>query len=201
VSGIADFVGFPKIRRWANTGMTITEKIDGTNACILITEDDRFVCQSRSRIITPEDDNAGFARWAYENREELTRFLGFGRHFGEWWGAGIQRRYDRAHKIFTPFNVHRFNLDTEGWPSQTLPLPVLYKGPVSASAVEYAQDYLREHGSQAAPGFMNPEGVMVYVDHLGYLKAPFDPAPKAVAAVEKPEDFALAHIDPYGDTA
>lgn len=48
---------------------------------------------SRTRWITPEDDNYGFAKWANENKEELLK-LGIGQHFGEWWGSGIQRGYN-----------------------------------------------------------------------------------------------------------
>src|SRR5882762_4949927 len=49
--------------------------------------------QSRKRIITPEQDNFGFARWVYDNAETLVHDLGEGLHFGEWWGSGIQRGY------------------------------------------------------------------------------------------------------------
>jgi hypothetical protein len=42
---------------------------------------------------------------------------------------------------------------------------------------------LRCEGSRAAPGFMNPEGCMIYLHRLNrYLKAPLDPMPKGQAA-------------------
>jgi hypothetical protein len=68
----------------------ITEKIDGTNASILITDDGSDIAGvgSRTRWITPEDDNHGFAKWVKANHEELLK-LGPGHHFGEWWGNGI----------------------------------------------------------------------------------------------------------------
>lgn len=37
-------------------------KLDGTNAAIQF-KDGKIQAQSRSRMITPEDDNYGFARW------------------------------------------------------------------------------------------------------------------------------------------
>jgi hypothetical protein len=41
-------------------------------------------------------------------------------------------------------------------------VPVLYEGPFSKLAIDYALNELRAHGSQAAPGFMQPEGVVVF---------------------------------------
>ena len=69
-----DFIKFPKIFR-VSRPCVITEKIDGTNAQICITEEGEFLVGSRTRWITPEDDNYGFARWANENKEELLRLL------------------------------------------------------------------------------------------------------------------------------
>lgn len=57
-----EFVGFPKIPR-LNRGIIVTEKIDGSNACIVIDEESDIWAQSRKRIITPEVDNFGFATW------------------------------------------------------------------------------------------------------------------------------------------
>lgn len=83
-----EFQGFPKMARLSRE-VIISEKLDGTNAQILITEDGEMLVGSQTRWITPEDDNYGFARWAEENRAELLCKLGHGRHFGEWWGQGI----------------------------------------------------------------------------------------------------------------
>lgn len=51
-----DFVKFPSIARYSRD-CVITEKIDGTNAQICITEDGQFLTGSRTRWITPENDN------------------------------------------------------------------------------------------------------------------------------------------------
>jgi hypothetical protein len=93
-----EFTPFPKLARLSRE-IVITEKIDGTNAQICITEDGQMFVGSRTRWITPEDDNYGFAKWANANREELLR-LGPGSHFGEWWGQGIQRKYNMTEKLF-----------------------------------------------------------------------------------------------------
>jgi hypothetical protein len=73
-----------------NKNKTITEKIDGTNACIVI-YNGVVAAQSRKRIITPDDDNFGFAKWVYDNAGALMDTLGYGYHYGEWYGEGIQK--------------------------------------------------------------------------------------------------------------
>ena len=67
-----EFIGFPKMARLSRD-VIISEKIDGTNACIFIGEDGEFLVGSRTRWITPEQDNHGFAKWAYENRDDLMK--------------------------------------------------------------------------------------------------------------------------------
>src|ERR1700744_5037408 len=92
-----EFKPWPKTPRYFRD-ITITEKIDGTNAAIGIqpvagSDYPMVYAQSRKRIITKDDDNYGFARWVYDNCETLVEDLGYGLHFGEWWGKGIQRSY------------------------------------------------------------------------------------------------------------
>lgn len=136
------------------------KKIDGTNASVYVPEDGGpLLFGSRTRWITPENDNAGFARWATEHAEEL-RGLGPGHHFGEWWGAGIQRRYGLTGKRFSLFNVHRWTEKNPPPPCCNV-VPVLGWGP-QEETVEKALAYLRTHGSVAAPGFMDPEGIVVF---------------------------------------
>lgn len=159
------FQGFPKIPR-LNRDIIITEKIDGTNAAIGISEEGDFWCQSRTRIITPDNDNQGFARWAYENVASLVRDLGVGLHFGEWWGQGIGRKYGLDHKRFSLFNTTRW-ANTIFETSNVRTVPVLYTGPwLIAHSLVFAPEHilgdLRELGSFAAPGFMQPEGIVVY---------------------------------------
>jgi hypothetical protein len=170
-----DFIEFPKIARLSRE-IVVTEKIDGTNAQIYIPdpigeEDGRIYAGSRTKWITPEDDNHGFARWVEQNRDELLK-LGPGSHFGEWWGSGIQRGYGltKGEKRFSLFNVHR-------WGGASGPLrpkccdvvPVLHKGAFQMEAIDAALDRLRKHGSVAAPGFMKPEGVVIFHTASGYL--------------------------------
>ena len=160
------FESFGKIARLSRP-IVITEKIDGTNACIAIDERGGFYTGSRTRWITPEDDHFGFSRWAHENKDELLK-LGPGRHFGEWWGAGIQRGYDMKEKRFSLFNTSRWSDER---PSCCGVVPVLYAGVFSSLAVDGALYNLTYGGSLASPGFMRPEGVIIYhADANTYFK-------------------------------
>ena len=166
-----EFQDFPKMARLSRE-CVVTEKLDGTNAQVCIGDDGDMKFGSRTRWITPEDDNYGFALWATENADQL-RLLGPGRHFGEWWGAGIQRRYGLEKKRFSLFNVGRwYDADSvesgEDLTGRVLApeccrvVPVLIRGMFRTDAIEACLATLSEKGSYAAPGFMDPEGVIVY---------------------------------------
>lgn len=176
---MTEFQSFPKIARFSRE-VIVTEKIDGTNAQIFIGEDGEFLTGSRKRWITPEADNYGFSRWAHEHKTELM-MLGPGRHFGEWWGNGCQRGYGlpKGEKRFSLFNVIRWCLHDK-IPQQIptkdprivkmqdqLPpcvslVPVLWRGQFDNLDIDAVLNELRQNGSKAAPGFMQPEGVVIF---------------------------------------
>jgi len=86
--------------------------------------------------------------------------------------AGIQRRYGLSEKRFSLFNTSRwhsdYNSDIAGTSTvcQEAPLchvvPVLRRRTFDTNEVDFALEDLRQYGSAAAPGFMRPEGVVVY---------------------------------------
>ena len=171
------FTPFPKLARLQRE-VLITEKIDGTNAQIHITDDGRMLTGSRTRWITPEDDNFGFAAWARDNKDELMQ-LGPGHHFGEWWGRGIQRNYGLDERRFSLFNVSRWCLHNEEpkpiptadprivkmqdvLPACCHVVPILRRGINITTMADSALYELKQRGSVAAPGFMNPEGIVVF---------------------------------------
>ncbi len=163
-----EFQAWPKTPR-LNRKMVVTEKIDGTNAAILITDDGRVGAQSRNRLVTPEQDNHGLAAWVHENADALRAALGPGRHFGEWWGNSIQRGYGlpKGERRFSLFNTARWVNDEPGAdPGFDVPglgvVPIIGTGNFSTLLVNTTVEFLREHGSLAAPGFMRPEGVVVF---------------------------------------
>lgn len=161
------FVGFPKISRWSR-GVVVTEKIDGTNAQVHITEAGRIIAGSRNRWIEPGDDGFGFAAWVKEHEDELTA-LGPGSHFGEWWGSGIQRRYATNEKRFSLFNTSRWSDERGVRPKCCHVVPVLYAGPLDDMNLSTILERLRTLGSVASPGFMKPEGVVVFHSASGAL--------------------------------
>lgn len=143
--------------------IVVSEKIDGTNAAIHIGEDGEVTAQSRTRIVTPEKDNHGFARWAHENGAVLALLLGPGLHFGEWWGQGVQRGYGLTEKRFSLFNTHRHkDVHVRIGGALVSTVPVLYHGPFRDGEIRHWLTHLAEFGSVAAPGFPTPEGVCVY---------------------------------------
>jgi len=195
-----EFTGFPKLARLSRDCI-ISEKIDGTNAQILITEDGQIMTGSRNRWITPGDDNHGFATWCSQHREELLT-LGTGRHFGEWWGSGIQRGYNlpKGEKRLSLFNADRWCLHGETpramptadprvnkWQDVLPPcvgvVPILYQGPFTTDACDAALWALRTGGSKAAPGFKLPEGIVCWhiAGNLGFKKTlENDGSPKSI---------------------
>lgn len=201
-----EFEGWPKTPRYSSGGVSITEKIDGTNACVIVTShgvtpismiphpNGFFVeregniyevgAQSRKRLITMTSDNAGFARWVWEHGTELVDLLGPGRHFGEWWGQGIQRRYDMDHKVFSLFNYHKWSSiaqQRQDWRNRARDIhmtmvPLLSVGKFTEDHINQTLDLLRENGSFASSEwghrFDRPEGVIIrHKDLGGNLKA------------------------------
>jgi len=167
------FKPWPKITRLENKRPPIfTEKIDGTNACVIVAYQNpdansiasvvnnggilSIWAQSRTRLITPENDNYGFAKWVRSNSEELLS-LGEGYHFGEWWGQGINRGYGLTEKRFSLFNTRRWGPHNPHTPKCCHVVPII--------TVDFPQDalaQLRYFGSIAAPGWMKPEGAVMY---------------------------------------
>jgi hypothetical protein len=163
---VIDFVPFPKLPR-LRRDIVVTEKIDGTNAQVCVLDDGTVLAGSRTRWVTPEDDNFGFAAWVREHEAELRDGLGVGHHFGEWWGSGIQMKYGLDHRRFSLFNTTRWA--GGGYPDCCHVVPVLYDGPFDMAEIQRCADELHRDGSVAAPGFPKAEGVVVF--HVAANKA------------------------------
>ncbi len=204
------FEPFPKMARFSRD-VIVTEKLDGTNAQVIIepwTGDEagamtaavyqgqRYYVStgSRTRLITPgkNTDNYGFAQWVVDNADELVK-LGPGRHFGEWWGQGIQRAYGLTERRFSLFNVTRWEQaynafllgQDSDFPECCGLVPTLYRGPLDHPFISNTKDgpsaetpitavmnRLEFTGSHAAPGFMKPEGIVIYhtAAHVSFKK-------------------------------
>lgn len=145
--------------------IVVTEKLDGTNAAIYVSEDGEVLAGSKNRWLSPgkATDNFGFAEWVEQHAGQL-RELGPGWHRGEWWGVGINRGYGIFERRFTRFNGRAPQI-----PGLVDAVPVLYEGPFTTDDVDSALTSLAAFGSVAAPGFMRPEGVVVYHKASGHL--------------------------------
>ncbi|MDY0087096.1 MAG: RNA ligase family protein [Coriobacteriia bacterium] len=192
---------YPKIPRFEKLVWSITEKIDGTNGivhivpclpdgtrdgvylrdagCVSIVggptegEDFAVFAGSRARWLQPgkQTDNYGFAQWVVDNAAELVSLLGPGTHYGEWWGAGIQRRYDQQEKRFSLFAPWRYphipearDHDAGGCIVSKVPLLDIGSDLVRLdTAVKLWTALLLRDGSIAAPGYPNPEGLVVTI--------------------------------------
>lgn len=183
-----------------NREVVVTEKIDGTNAQVYIEQTTAtfaalyaasilavkpdaanpqsvmaMMAGSRSRWLTRQTDNFGFAKFVQENADSLFD-LGPGRHFGEWWGSGIQRGYDlpKGEKRFSLFNVGRWYdprdvhhewIDPGSMPAPSCchVVPILGRFPFMAGGcIEECVTVLRNLGSAAAKGYYKPEGIVVF---------------------------------------
>jgi hypothetical protein len=166
-----EFESFPSIRRLTRE-CVVTEKIDGCNVQVVFPEDgSATLVGSRNRWITPgkTTDQFGFAQWVKDHEEELRTGLGLGKHYGEWWGASIQRKYGLKEKRFSLFNVRRWGDDPEirdplatPRPACCSAVPVLWKGVFDTVQIDVVLSELKRNGSVAAPGFMDPEGIVVF---------------------------------------
>jgi hypothetical protein len=146
----------------------ITEKIHGSNAQILITEDLQVLAGSRTRFLYPgkETDNYGFAQWVQDNKQELIEKLGVGTHYGEWCGSGINGGYGLKERRLALFNVRAFPPERPR-PEGVDVVPVLYEGAYSDESLKSVMESLKVSGSKLYPGCMFVEGVVVDFPELG----------------------------------
>lgn len=155
---------------------------------------------SHNRWLTPDNDNFGFGRWVWDHADELAE-LGPGRHYGEWFGKGIQSGYGLDEKRFALFNTSRWydpkdlrtsdadyqNVFTKAMPCPdpvtVVPVVRVADGKRLNGAITDALNTLELEGSIIAPGFMKPEGVVVYHEAAGtYFKVTLknDESPKSL---------------------
>ena len=234
------FEPFPKVPRLFRD-CTITEKIDGTNAQVIVepvlpneslgefekrvghtpllyTTDNTSTivgvfAGSRSRIITPGKgtDNSGFAQWVLQNGVGLACTLGQGRHFGEWWGQGVQGNpYKIEGKRFSLFNAGRWTsvynnqlkamqngqdvtpekgIGTECIESSICHVvPLLFQGVFSSPRADYYIDFLRRFGSRTVEHIAKAEGIIIYHEaakQVFKVTCDNDGVPKALVSKEE----------------
>lgn len=173
VHGNLGYIFSPKFEAYGKTPrlnreIFISEKLDGTNAGIIIDDHGAVWPQSRNRMIMPgkDADNHGFARWVLDNADVLRDTLGAGRHFGEWVGPKIgPRDYGLTENHLYLFNPkHADAVENAG-------LDRLHIVPQLGVAPRFDSDFIDEvleeliiEGSWIAPDdkYVHPEGIIVY---------------------------------------
>lgn len=172
------FEAWPKIPRHKGVQVVITEKIDGTNACLVVENNKIIGCQSRNRIIDRHSDNAGFANWAFDNEERIVNLLGEGRHFGEWAGPNIQQNklnLDRKH--FFLFNSYLWyeKLNVHEDHGEIKSVPLLYNGDYQDGLIEDIMNRLKYNDFPHQTGYMKPEGIIIFYPQMkSYEKLTFE---------------------------
>lgn len=160
-----EFKTFPEVERFGKAGITVTQKIHGTNAQILIYQKDDgtldLMTGSRTRWIAPGSDNFGFAQYVYNNKQEFIDKLGVGRWYGEWAGPGINSGEGLKEKTFLLFDVLR--IDGRPLPAGTTTVPLLYQGAFDQEKINAVYEDLKTNGSKLVPGYTRPEGVVIHL--------------------------------------
>lgn len=181
-----EFHPMPKIARFSRE-VIVAEKVDGINAQICINEEGNIRAGIRNGWVVPQigvmatggydyrdlnnlTPELSLANWAWINQVELKK-LGKGRHFGEWWGYNIGRGYGLTERRFSLFNTERWS-DDDVRPKCCHVVPVIWRGLLDSyvfseldgyvTGIEKSIDLLKENGSYAAPGFMSPEGIVIF---------------------------------------
>ncbi len=132
-------------------------KLHGTNSGVQVTPDGGVIAQARNRVITPAEDNLGFAAWVLAN-EPAFAALARDRHltlYGEWCGPGVQRgvavtRLDR--RVFVIFAAML------GDPAREAATLVIEPEALAALAPTHPDVFvLPWHGAPIAIDFADPE--------------------------------------------
>lgn len=170
---------FPKIPRLEDIEMRITEKLDGTNAVIYVSDDkldpskDTFQMRfgSRNRWCGDYDDNQEFYSFCMENIEYLKR-LPPGYHYGEFIGPKIQgNRYELQEKQLYLFDTRLSEMFTDTTLINTI--PVLLKS-TGLHCIQDILDYYQDMNSRLNPK-AKAEGVILFIPKLNQrIKIIFD---------------------------
>lgn len=198
-----EFKGFGKIEQLGKLYMSITQKLHGSNAQIYIYKDElgnRYIkAGSRTRWLTPEDDNYGFCKFVYDNSAVLIQELGEGRHYGEWCGKGINSGEGLDGKHLYLFNWQRWSKNPFIIPDVSV-VPVLYTGKFCLREIDDIMLMLKNLGSRIVRGYMHVEGIVVEVGDQFYKKV-FKPeetkwTAKKVRKPPLPQDDVLYLLQP-----
>ncbi len=160
-------------------------KVDGTNAAVHALPDG-FAAQSRTRMLTPEEDNYGFAAWAHATEQldwcaSLHARMGRAVVHGEWCGTGIQKRTAISRvgrKVFAAFAVQL------GDPSRETTRLVVDPERLRALLPEHPDVFvLPWHGEPTVLDFADAEGLRQAAQRIDAMVAEVEATDPWVAEV------------------
>jgi len=162
-----EFVKWRSIKRPEKNTIIITEKMDGTNGCIIIKDGIIIGVQSRTKLLSIDDDNYGFFAWCAEHAAHIIDVLGDGRHYGEFCGPGINKnRHDLGQRAFFIFNTFVYPTIPES--AYIKKIDLIYTGKYSDLEIRKASFYINLRGMRF--GYC-PEGFVVFYEAFGgYIK-------------------------------
>ena len=151
-------------------------KLHGTNGGVLIKANGEVFAQSRSCVITPGEDNCGFAKWVEEHKEYFSSLapLEEGKQtviFGEWAGKGIMKGTalnQLDEKIFAVFAVQIGYRDTPRLvtePRYIVPLITSEKQPGNMYVIPWLTDK-KNKNCMVVVDFDDKESLQAAVDTL-----------------------------------
>jgi len=168
-----EFKEFPKTPRLSRECI-ITEKIDGTNSCVLIQNGEIIKVGSRNGWLSLGHDSTGLVHFVEERKETFLQ-LGDGLHYGEFWGRDIRHSYSSKEQHFSLFDAHRWcnawdepiryseTQIQEKLPVGLQTVPVLYRGLFDTAKVDECIEMLKVNGSLLSqPKKIEAEGVIIY---------------------------------------
>jgi hypothetical protein len=124
-------------------------KIDGTNASVWMNEDGTIGTGSRRRVVTPEDDNQGFAAYIKKHEplfQDFLRRYSSWRLFGEWLVPHSLKTYrDDAWRKFYVFDVYDEGLGCFLEPEDYAPILSAFRVdriPIQAVVTNPTQEWL-----------------------------------------------------------
>lgn len=94
-------------------------KLHGTNAGVRVSSDGSVHALSRTSVITPQNDNAGFAGWVYLNSDSFASLSNPSHDvvvYGEWCGPGIQQGVactKLSQKVFAVFAIRLLDVNDD----------------------------------------------------------------------------------------
>src|ERR1700753_4142903 len=173
--------------------------VHNSNAGIRVNNGE-VVAQSRTRIITTQEDNVGFAKWV-EDRNDYFSALGLedAKIFGEWCGPGIMKGTainQISNKIFVVFAIVFGNSETGNMIHQPESLELLLLNRPNDIYI------LPWHGESISVDFSNRNNLLEVAEALNKIVAevePCDPWVKSVFGIEGTAEGVVYY--PYADKA